>query len=252
MAYKVAVYGLLALIFAGAAILFFESRTPAKEPARAHRIGVIHLGGAYKDAVDGLRAGLEELGWREGRDYEMSEVDAKGDQKAVKDAAKLLKEESEIIYAVSTPVTQSVREAVGDAYPIVFNVVGDPIGAGFAETYSKPGKNLTGCSNLSAELSGKRLEIFKDAFGDRPSLRFVTFYNPDNSFSAISIRYSRDAVQSLGGIKLDEKLVKTPSELEAALQALPDRTYDGIFNTPDATAGNWLTTIASGVLKMPA
>jgi len=94
-----------------------------------------------------------------------------------------------------------------------------------------PETNLTGCSNLSAELSGKRLEIFKEAF---PGIRkVITFYNPENTFSKISIENVRKAAPILN-IEVKEVFTKDRDELGKALAGITDGEFDGIFITPDA------------------
>ena len=228
----------LAGLAIAAAFLFLGKQQPPSPPARVYKIGAVHYGGSYQNAVDGLKEGLKDFGLEEGKNVSFMIVDAGGKPEEVEKAVqKFIQEKVDVIYPIATPVTKIVKkETEGKGIPIVFNVVGDPIGAGFANSYREPGGNLTGCSNFSAELSSKRLEIFKEAFSSKPGtvLKFVTLYDPANTFSQLSIKVSREAVVKLGGIKLEEVNVKTADDLSSALAGLKPGQYDGIFTTPDA------------------
>lgn len=204
----------------------------AAKTEKKYNIGVVMTGGAYQQALDGLKKGLGEKGFREGENVTFSIKDTRGNTDALKSVIEeLIAEKPDIIYSISTPVTTQVSKISGDKLPIVFNIVGDPIGAGFAKSYAMPETNLTGCSNLSAELSGKRLEMFKEAF---PNLKkVVTFYNPENKFSQISIENARNAAPVLN-IEMKEIIVKDKDELEKALADITAGEFDGIFITPDA------------------
>lgn len=199
---------------------------------RNYVIGVIHSGGAYQEALDGLQNELKNKGFVDGENLTFIVKNTGGstqiDEATIKD---ILSKNPDVIYSISTPITSQVQKIVGNGVPIVFNIVGDPIGSGFVKNYSSPGTNLTGCSNLSAELSGKRLEIFKKAFPNIQSV--VTFYNPENSFSLISIENTRKAAEALK-IKLTEIKVKDKGELEKNLAQIGANEYGGIYITPDA------------------
>jgi putative tryptophan/tyrosine transport system substrate-binding protein len=199
---------------------------------KKYKIGVVMTGGAYQQALDGLKKGLEGKGFWEGQNVSFLVKDTRGNTDILESVIKeLVAEKPDMIYSISTPVTTQVLKIFGSQLPIVFNIVGDPIGAGFAKSYPMPETNLTGCSNLSAELSGKRLEIFKEAF---PGIRkVITFYNPENTFSKISIENVRKAAPILN-IEVKEVFTKDRDELGKALAGITDGEFDGIFITPDA------------------
>ncbi|MDI6778072.1 MAG: ABC transporter substrate-binding protein [Patescibacteria group bacterium] len=199
---------------------------------KTYKIGVVMTGGAYQQALDGLKKGLEEKGFREGKNIFFIIKDTRGNTDALASSIEeLIAEKPDVIYSTSTPVTTQASKSVGDKIPIVFNIVGDPIGAGFARNYSMPETNLTGCSNLSAELSGKRLEIFKETF---PNIKkTVTFFNPENKFSQIAIENLRKAAPILG-VEVAEIIVKDKDALNKALAGIAVGQFDGIYITPDA------------------
>jgi len=203
-----------------------------KEEEKVYKVAVVLIGGAYNEALDGMIDGLSKMGYIREKNIIFYIKDTQGDYEAVGPATEeLLKENPDLFYVISTPATTRVWKVVGDRLPIVFNIVGDPIGAGFAKSFASSETNLTGCSNLSAGLSGKRLEIFKEAF---PHLKkLVTFYDPDNKFSQISIANTRETLSKVG-VEVDEVYVKTVDDIKKALAAIKPGQYDGIHLTPDA------------------
>jgi len=218
-----------------------------REPAK---IGVLYQGNSYKLAFDGLKDKLAEDGFAENENviYLVKEL---SDPAAAAEAAKdLISQGVAVFYSISTPVTSRVKEAVGETAPIVFNIVGDPVGAGFVKSFAEPGSNLTGCTNLSASLSGKRLEIFKQAF---PGIkRVATFYDPTNKFSILSIENARQAATGLG-VEIKEITVKSVEEIEKELAKLKPGEFNGFYNTPDARAVGQIGKIVSRAneLKIP-
>src|SRR5262245_39039186 len=109
------------------------------QPARVYHIGVLHEGGWYAEVVNGLRAGLRDLGLEESRQYVLQIHDVKGDLKAVAPAARSLEADRvDLIYTVTTSVTTAARQATRSV-PIVFYAGGDPVAMGLVESLAKPG-----------------------------------------------------------------------------------------------------------------
>src|SRR6185436_6167232 len=84
-------------------------------------------------------------------------------------AAELVSLNVEVIVAVATDCARAAKKATS-AIPIVFTQVTDPMASGLVPSLARPGGNLTGFSTLGLELTGKRLELLKEAV---PSLRSV-------------------------------------------------------------------------------
>src|SRR5438094_8485967 len=78
--------------------------------SKVYRVGVIHQGGPYKTVVDGLRDGLQQLGFEEGKRILLEVRDTKGDLKAVEEAARnLQRDKVDLLYTAATSVTIAVR-----------------------------------------------------------------------------------------------------------------------------------------------
>ena len=138
------------------------SQTEAQQARRQFRIGVINAAwAASHPTVEGLKAGLKELGLEDGRDvtYDIRFTEGKLDAMPGA-AAALVKSGVDLIFTSQEAATQAARDATVTV-PIVFTLVGDPVGAGIVGRLVEPGGNVTGVSSLQTELVGKRLEVLK-------------------------------------------------------------------------------------------
>ena len=201
------------------------------QQAKVYRIGVLLQGGPLYTIIDGLRDGLRELGFEEGRQYVLEIRDAKGDLKAAEAAARnLAREKVNLIYTLATPVTTVAKDATTDI-PIVFCVGSDPVAAGLVQSFVRPGGRLTGVHYLVADLTAKRLEILKEIL---PKLsRVVTFYDPGSRVATEAAKLGREEAKRLG-LKFIERNVTSVEELRKALQALKAGEADAYFYTADA------------------
>jgi putative ABC transport system substrate-binding protein len=201
------------------------------QESKAYRIGVIHEGGPFGAAVDGLRDGLGAAGFEEGKHYVLDIRDVKGDTDAISEAATSLERKKvDLIYAIGTSVTTPVKRATTKT-PIVFAVGSDPVVAGFVESFARPAGRLTGVHYLSGDLTAKRLEILKTIV---PGLRkAVTFYNPTNTFALRTLETARKAARELG-VEIVERRVATTEELRSSVTALRAQDADAYLYTPDA------------------
>jgi len=108
------------------------------QPARVYRVGVILQGGSYFEAVDGLREGLRELGFEDGKQVILQVRDAKGDLKTVESAARQLEQDKvDLIVTVTTSVTVATKR-VTKSVPIVFYAGADPVAHGLVGSYRSP------------------------------------------------------------------------------------------------------------------
>jgi putative ABC transport system substrate-binding protein len=198
--------------------------------AKVYRVGVIHQGGPYKAVVDGLRDGLRQSGMEEGKHFVLDIRDAKGDLKAVEEAARNFERERiNLIYAVTTSVVTPVKNVTSQS-PIVFAVGSDPVASGLVQSFGKPGGRLTGVQYSTTDLTGKRLEILKEIL---PKLnRVVTFYNPNNRMATEAAALAREAARHFG-VQLVERHATSVGELRQRLGALKAREADAYFYTTD-------------------
>jgi putative ABC transport system substrate-binding protein len=153
----------------------------AQQPEGMRRIAVLSgdlaendpTGIAYVSAF--IRA-LQQLGWTEGRNVRIDVRWAAGDVELnAKFAKELVSLRPDVILSASTPGTRAIARETHNI-PIVFVVVADPIGDGFAASLARPGGNLTGFTNMESSMVGKWLQFLTEI---APNIRRVAMiFNP--------------------------------------------------------------------------
>jgi ABC-type uncharacterized transport system substrate-binding protein len=147
-----------------AALLLGLSTYPAEaqDVRRPFRIGVLNAAwAASHPTVEGLKAGLKALGFVDGRDVTFDIRFTEGKLDAMPAAAEaLVKEGVDLIFTSQEAATRAAMDAT-KSVPIVFTLVGDPVGAGIVSKLAAPGGNVTGVSSLQTELVAKRLQVLK-------------------------------------------------------------------------------------------
>src|SRR5881628_3712040 len=182
----------------------------AQQPAKPPRIGFIMADSSGSDPrVDAFRQGLRELGYLEGKNIAVEYRFAEGkEDRLLKLVAELVGSKVEIIVTDGTAVTRAAKNAT-KTIPIVMASDGDPVGNLFVASLARPGGNITGLTNLLAGLSGKRLEILKDAI---PGMsRFGIIWNPENPSSITGFKETQVAAQSLR-VQLQSLEVRGPND----------------------------------------
>jgi putative ABC transport system substrate-binding protein len=223
-------------LFAGSASALATHGAVAQAPERPRKIGVLIDGSAPHPLPDALRAGLKERGWVEGQSiaYEVRFADGQP-ARAAEQAAGLVQGEVDAIVAHFTP---SVRAAMAATrtIPIIMAPAGAPVETGLVASLSRPGGNVTGVTNMAAELGGRRLQLLKDML---PSLgRVAVLASSQDAFTRPFLSYLESAATS-GGLQLDPVPVGGPSDFEAAFAAMAERragaaVIQGVFNSSRA------------------
>ena len=142
----------------------------AQQPERTRRIGVLMNLPAQatgsKERLDEFVNGLQELGWSEGRNFQIESRWGDGNLQALrKYASEFATLSLDVILAQTSPAVGALQETTRDV-PIVFVQVTDPVGAGFVESLSRPGGVTTGFTNFEYGISGKWLELLRQLVPD--------------------------------------------------------------------------------------
>src|SRR5574341_502746 len=133
----------------------------AQQPGKVHRIG--YLRGSSPQAaashLEAFRQGLRELGYIEGQNIVIEQRHASGELGRLPTlAAELVQLNVDVIVVGGTSDAIAAKAAT-TTIPVVFTLVGDPVGTGLVASLARPGGNLTGLSNLFGELGGKQLQL---------------------------------------------------------------------------------------------
>jgi ABC-type uncharacterized transport system substrate-binding protein len=206
----------------------------AAERSRPFRIGVLTESWGPTPAVVGLQEGLLALGHRENEQFVIGVRFTQGDLAALPTAARELVQLGVDLIFVSEASTAKAAQTTTGRIPIVFAGVGDPLGSGLIQSFARPGGNITGVTNLSLDLSPKRLELFRQII---PALKQVLYpYDPADAYATAQVGVNRDAAHRLG-IHLVERQVHSEAEAQAILAQARKGDVDGIL-APDALSFN--------------
>ena len=221
----------------------------AQKAPRPFRIGVLNAAwAASHPTVEGLKAGLKALGLEDGRDVTFDIRFTEGKLDAMPAAAEaLVKGGVDLIFTSQEAATRAARDAT-KSVPIVFTLVGDPVGAGIVSKLAQPGGNLTGVSSLQTELVAKRLQVLKTL---APAVRrvWLIYYGVDLSTTAM-IDKALTAGQQMK-VEVVPKGVLDLGELKRALQEV--RGGDAVLAPEGSNPEIVVAIIAQSLaLRVPA
>lgn len=237
----ISAYAMLMFAFGGAA--------QAQPAHRVYRIGVLNEAwSANHPTVEGLKAGLRDWGFSEDQDVTYDIRFTKGDPAATRAAAEaLVKAGVDLIFTSNESATLAAKKAT-DRIPVVFTLVGDPVGALVVPSYSKPGGNITGVSSRAIELGPKRLEMLKMM---APKMRRVWYIFHATDISSKGTLDQIRVTAKRFDLELIERTVNNAQELNSALKEIKpgDGVLAPVVDTLDIPA---LLLEASRGLRAPA
>jgi putative ABC transport system substrate-binding protein len=169
-----------------------------------------------KARIEAFRQGLGKVGYTDGKNVEVDYRFAEGNSERLNElASELVRLNVDIIVTRAIPGAVAAKQATA-TIPIVFVGVADALAAGLVTSLGHPGGNLTGLTSLAPELSGKRLELLKEAF---PKVsRVVVLRNVSNAGDAILWKDTEEAAQALG-LQLHSLEVRSVSDLENVFES---------------------------------
>jgi putative ABC transport system substrate-binding protein len=185
----------------------------AQQSGKMPRVGV--LSPATDSFLNAFRQGLRDLNYIEGRNISLEYRSAEGKiDRLFELAAELVRLKVDIMVTISSPGVRAAKQATS-AIPIVMAGVDDAVEQGFVASLARPGGNITGTSWLNPELSGKRLELLKEAF---PKVSRVAVLR-EAVGGASSLRATMEAARVLG-VHLQILELRDPNELDSAFAAM--------------------------------
>jgi putative tryptophan/tyrosine transport system substrate-binding protein len=167
--------------------------------------------------IEAFRQALRELGYVEGTTFVLEVRYGEGRAERLSALAQelvglkvsVIVATSDVVIAALTRETQTI--------PIVMTISTDPVGTGFVKSLARPGTNVTGLSNISPELSAKRLELLREAV---PGLsRVAVLWNPDIRGAVFDYKETVGAAR-LMGLELQSVEVSRAEDLDRAFSAI--------------------------------
>jgi putative tryptophan/tyrosine transport system substrate-binding protein len=219
----------------GCAAAIWPLAVRAQQSERVRRVGVL-VGLAendpeMKERLEGLRQGLEKLGWAEGRNLRIDYRFAPAGAQARLLARELIALQPDVILTQSTPATAAMQQETR-TIPIVFAGVADPIGSGFAASLSRPGGNLTGLLQYEEGITGKWLAMLKEIAPNLTRAAFVA--NPRTSAFDYFLQSAKAVAPSLA-IDLVPTPVDNAADIERAIKAFAREPNGGMVLPPDTS-----------------
>jgi len=226
---------MISRIFAICALLFALSfSASAQQPKKAPRIGYLSSGDKASESTrsEPIRLALREIGYIEGQniafEYRYGEGKRERDPELAAELVRL--KVDVIVVAGGAGVIRAAKNATKTIPIVMIGVGADPVEAGLVETLARPGGNVTGVTNLTGELGGKRLELLKEAV---PKMtRVAVLYNPTNLASTPEVKEVLPAVARTLGLTVRSWEVRAADGFEKVFAALNKERPDGLYVPP--------------------
>ena len=205
----------------GSAVTAWPLAARAQQSGKLPKIGFLGSGSApsWSSWTAAFVQRLNELGWVEGRTVAIETRWAEGrSERFAEIAAELVGLKVDVI--VTSGLAVPAAKQVTSVIPIVFAVASDPIGTGLIASLARPGGNVTGLSQQSRELAGKRLELLREIL---PSLRrLAAMGNAASPGFALEIGDIQAATRTLG---LDVAVfeIRRAEDIGPLFEAIRDR-----------------------------
>jgi putative ABC transport system substrate-binding protein len=215
-------------------LLPLSVRAEAQQPKKVPRIGYLSSLSPSSESTrsEAIRLTLRELGYIEGQNIvtEYRYTEGKLDR-APELAAELVRLKVDIIMVAGGDSWIRAAKNATKTIPIVMMGAGsDPIGAGLIESLARPGGNVTGVTNLTGELGGKRLELFKEAV---PKVaRVAVLYDPATQASVLDVKEVLPAAARALGLTVRLWEVRAADGFEKVFAALNKERPDGLYVSP--------------------
>ena len=233
----------------GAVAALGTMHIPTRAQGQVRRIGVLTTEGP---APKLLEETLKQRGWLLGQNLKIEYRIYNGDTDlARRYARELISLKPDVLYA-ATNTSMAALQLEGSTIPTVFAMVSDPVGRHYVESFSRPGRNVTGFTPFVPSLGGKWVSILKEVAPDIRRIGLV--YNPEPGNNAAAFRKSVDETAGISGIDSVEAPSGDSSDIERLILSLREKPNSGLVFLPDAFT--WVQrahfTALIGQCRLPA
>jgi ABC-type uncharacterized transport system substrate-binding protein len=221
----------LRCFFALAALVLCVTLSTEAQQPKVPRIGFLSFVGhpnSPASNTEAFRQGLRELGYVEGQNIVIEYRYAEGQEKRLPHLAEeLVRLKVDLIFVGNNRAAQAAKNATG-TIPIVVTLTSDPVATGLIRSLARPGENVTGLTRLSSspELTGKRLELLKEAF---PEVRLVAVLRNPESVPATPIFKEMQAAAQTLGVQLEPVDVRQPDDFDKNFTAITKKRADALM-----------------------
>ncbi|MGH7798253.1 MAG: ABC transporter substrate-binding protein [Candidatus Binatia bacterium] len=236
------------------ATVFLTIAPPAEtqQPGRIPRVGFLSVQVSPTPTTpnpqaDAFRQGLRDLGYIEGKNILVEYRYAEGkDDLILSHVAELVQIKVDVIVITSLPQIRAAKQAT-KTIPIVMVATVDPVATGLIESLAHPGGNITGLTRITRDLSGKRLELLKEAV---PGISLVAVLGDANvPAAAIAFRDYEAAARALKIHFLSLEVRRPNPDYEGAFQAAVKRRANAVITITGPLARSYRKRIADLAIK---
>ena len=204
------------------------SLAEAQQTARVSRIGFLVASTAsnYATRIETFRQALRELGYIEGKNIVIEYRFGEGREDRLRElAAELVSLNVDLI--VTAAGARFAKDAT-KTIPIVFAATADPVATGLVDSLARPGGNLTGLTVFGPELTGKRIELLKEAF---PRITRVAFlWNPSAPIDPILLKEA-EAVSGVLKLQIRPLEIRSLNDFDTAFSKATREVVHGLTMT---------------------
>jgi len=188
--------------------------TEAQQAGRVPVVGILNSGAGPRSlTIDTVRQGLRELGYIEGQTIGFDIQFAAMKQEAFSGlAADLVRRRADVLLAGGPAAVRAAKDATTTIPIVALDLESDPVQAGFARSLAHPDGNVTGCFLDQAGLTGKWLELIREA---APGTRRVAVL-VDMTTGPWQVAAIKAAAKKLR-IELQVLEIRSPGELDHTL-----------------------------------
>src|SRR5262245_55191766 len=200
---------------------------------------------------DAFRRRLRELGYVEGQTVAIEYRSADGRAERFPALAnELVRLPVDVIVTRGTPAVLAAKQATA-TIPVVMAAIGEPLGVGVVASLAHPGGNVTGFSAFVTELSGKRVEVMKEAFPGVARAGFLN--NMSNPVAPPQWEATRVAARALG-VAVELLDVRAREDIPRAFAAAADGKLGALLTGVEAVTQAHAPLIIEEVarLRIPA
>ena len=215
-------------IAATAIALPIAARAQQRDVAQLCVLAADSLSSPWATRYAGFIKGLRDLGYVEGHNIGINFLSADGKYERFPAlAAECVRRDPVIIVAYTTPGSLAAKKATS-TIPIVTGPIGDPVGSGIVASLARPGGNITGQSIMAADLSGKRLQLLKEAI---PTLSLMAVLSHlTDPIGPLQVQELEEAASPMG-LRLQIQRVATSDDLSPAIAAAAQAGAEGLLTT---------------------
>ncbi len=206
----------------------------AQQPSRVAVIGVLNPGSVNPGSsmLPAFRQGLRELGWVEGQNIRLEQRYAEWKTERLPSlAAELVRLRPHVIFTWTQPPAAVAAKQATSMIPIVVGAATDLVAIGVAESFARPGGNITGMSMLGSEAEAKRLQLLREG---APSVsRVALLVDPALSSEKDYPIAFADAARQLG-VQLLRFDAQNPADIERTMSAVRQARADALLMVDSA------------------